>query len=412
MEDKQIFQQVAQKLIDHDAAMSSAWWDDDYYVEYCPKWWPMHRIFLVFIALVNLLFWTLGHVHPRDNGLNALFLLIWCSLYAYYRTQVIKKKEVLQKRTELLQNNERQNYIEILDTLAARNPQWGIEPWWKEITGMELKGYDMNYYAFPLEQTDENNEKYLVDEGSYNKICGKKIKELLETGGYQRFVIHDLSYNDVEEYRIAALCIHDVRETSKTFTMKKYETYEELNQQMDSYKDKLDRKEARHNFWDGSGFYETNAEKHERRSWSTYARFDIDEAFDDRFEREMKERRHRKELEEATEDITVADGYLHDFCQVGWVILNNDGFLIEILAHKGKSYISRFHTYSENTGCPIKKQFKGVEADISFYEIISRIGSLCLEDMDYTEKRPPELTLKEWSAWIYSHWSRQDKYNE
>lgn len=74
MEDKQLFQQVAQKLIDHDAVMSSEWWDGDYYVQYSPpKWWPMHRIFLVFIALANFLFWTLGHLHPRNNGLNSLF---------------------------------------------------------------------------------------------------------------------------------------------------------------------------------------------------------------------------------------------------------------------------------------------------------------------------------------------------
>lgn len=237
MEDKQFFQQMAQCLIDYDVSMSKEYQQSEYY--WCPKWFPLHRIFLIFVVVVNILFWVLCNVKPRANTFNLLFVVIWSALYAYHRTQVLKKKRVLRRRKNMVQSQDRQKYIEILDVLWERNPQWGIEPWWKEITGMQLPGYDMNYFAFPFVQTDQNNDKYLVDKDSYNRVSGEKVKKLSDAGRYQHFVIRKESYHDSEKYGIAALCVYTVNRSTKTLTMPKYGTYEEINEQMDAYTEKL-----------------------------------------------------------------------------------------------------------------------------------------------------------------------------
>ncbi len=412
MKDKIQFQETAQKLIDYDAELRDKYQYGEYDVERCPKGFCAHRKLLVIVVVVNILYILIGHTIPK--ALNVIFFIVFIFMYRSYQKKVEERDIVLYRREQLLNSEERMNYIKTLKQLANKHPEWDVEPWWEVISGMDLgrgehRLCDMHYFALPLVSENERGRKYIEKEDcTVNVKTGTEINSLLNSSNYYHLNVSPTIYEASKEYAIAALFFHWSSENEVMYTQKAH-SYEEVNNMMNEYSEILDEKERKKNYWEDfeKGRYETNEEKHRRRELE--GGYNFNEDVDDWFERNRKEERYRTKLENDFEYESYIDSYDQYFYQVGWIIFNKEGVILDILLNKQYGYKEKYATYTEDFGedCRIKTEYKiefyEKQVEISTYEMISKLSYLKLDKMDYTSKRPDEFTLKEWAAWIYAH---------
>ena len=414
MNDKEKFQQTAQKLIDYDAKLRDKYQEGEFEVKYCPRGFCGHRMLLAIIVIVNTSYILLAHVIPVD--MNLIFGITFLFMYRSYRKKVKKRDAVLYYREELLNSEERKGYIEILKKLADRHPEWKIEPWWDATSGMEIgfggeyQKYEMNYFEVPLISEDERGRKYISAWEDYTDETktGGEIKQLIKSLDYKQLTVSETNYENLKEYEIAGLFLWHSEEVEAERTQQVYSD-DEIESMMDEYSALLDERERRKNYRKRMNWrdYETNEEKHSRRELE--GGYNVNEDIDDWFERNRKEEKYRQKLERDVEIERYTEYYKHTFYQVGWIIFDKRRHISDILLNKKYAYKIVYAACSKRFGmdCIIRRQYKMSsderQVEISGCEIISKLNYLKLKEMDYTSKRPNGVTLKEWATWIYIH---------
>lgn len=408
--DRELFQETAQKLIDYDSENKDSyqWGQDD--IKKGSRRFYAYQI--VLIIIISLDVYNLARGVSIGIFDNILFLVIFAVSYSKYRDKVRKKEEVLEKRMEILNNEERVKCKNILDQLAQKHPEWKVEAWW-DIGGLELgieksySWYHLYYFDLPLVKENEKGKKYIGKENCMANIeTGEKVISLIRSGNYHRFIVNAMTYQPNQKYEIAALYLHAAYENERVYERNTYSP-EAISDMMGEYRENLDEKERNRNFWGDFeiGRFETDAEKHWRSQFE--GNYDWHQEVDDWFTRSQKEEKRRCDLENDITQVKYVESYHQTFYHVGWLVFN--GNLSEVLINKGCAPFVHYDTTSETLGehCLVKRE-RAVDAEkdniaMPTIEVISKLNYLELYTMDYTSKRPVGLTLKEWAAWIYAH---------
>jgi len=408
--DKELFQKAAQKLIDYDCENRYTYQMGEDDVKKGSKQFYAYKIVLIIIIVLDA--YNLLRGFSISIFDNIFFGIIFAVLYSKYKEKVRKKEEVLAKRKEILNSEERIGYKEILNNLARKHPEWGLESWW-DISGMELgieqnfRWYKLLYFALPLVKENEKGRKY-IDRGNcmVNIERGDKVISLIRSGNYHRFIVNATTYQSNHEYEIAALYLHHSYENERIVEHNTYSS-EEISDMMAEYRENLDERERNRNYWGDleKGRFETNKEKHWRSQFE--GDYNFNEEVNDWFTRNRKEEKRKFDLENDITQERYVESYEQKFYHVGWLIFNTN--LSEILLNKECTSCISYDTTAEYLGeqCFVKREHivdnKNDTVTMPIIEVIFKLNFLELYVMDYTSKRPDGITLQEWSAWIYAH---------
>lgn len=414
-QDKKLFQETAQKLINYDFEHRIKYSCGGINVAYGAKKFYAHRIVLAVFAAE----WIYAIMHGMYLSVREHVFLgaLFAVFYIRYRKKMKKVKEVLAVRKNILNSTERIECKNILDELSGKHPEWQTEPWWNTMAGMDVENgryassiYEIEYYASPLVSENKSGKKVVSGEANSmaNIVSGEEINEKIQSGGCKRLDLTPAIYRDEEEYHMAGLYLHRSSPNYEYYSYAKNSQYD-VNEQMAEYKEKLDRKEKSKNWWSESGYYETNKEKHWRRGIE-HDNYDVHKDIDDWFTRQRKEEKQRFKIENEIETERYIASYDHDMYFVGYIIWNDkrSDQISTILLSKDKMIHSYFQTKTED----ISNAHIIGERDLSEKEkfipmpitsVISKLWNFNLGDMDYTMKRPEDFTAEEWASWIYVH---------
>ncbi len=412
-DDKRLFQETAQKLIDYDNANRNEFQDGQNEVWYGSKKFYAYRVVLVIYVLTQVVVfflpgWTFGILD------HVFFITLFIISFKQYKKKIAKTKRVLNKRKELLNHPDRTEWVKVLSALSQRNPEWGTEPWWITANGMEFgrgrfKYTRMVYYMLPLVVENEVGEKVVQGKENYNvnDVTGKEVNETIQFGNCKRFNITPTVYLDAKEYNMAGIYLYS---TSPMYASEyvKASNADEVRREMEYYRKTLDEKERKKNYWNETGFhYETNAEKYERRNWMEPSEYDWHEQMNDEFSRQLKEEEKQRSLANEMEEIRYISGYEHELYLVGYFIWNGDN-ISDILICKDYMTYFGYQTKEEEFAyiySEYDRNFKNNLVPIPTLSVISKLSGFQIGSMDYTGRRPQEIEPKEWAAWVYAHTS-------
>lgn len=408
-DDKELFQETAQKLINYASANKSKYQSGGYALAYGTKIIYAHRVVLaLYIAL---------HIYAYLHGFrvsvfdNMFFLVLFAILYMRFLKKIDEKRMVQRKRKDILENEVRTECMKTLNMLMKKHPEWEVEPWWTARNGMEYTGYyeekQMVYYPLPLVVENEKGKKVVQGERNTtaNLVSGTEINEKLQSGNCKRLNLIPTDYDAEEKYGLAGVYLYSSSENYDYY----YETVnsaDTVREEMADYRAALDKKESSRNFWSESGYYETNTDKHLRRSMDIgKSDYDWHEDVNDWFLRQQKEEKRRFDLENEKREIRYISSYTHKLYFVGYFVWKDDD-ISDILLSSDHAILSKYETRREeflDIQLEYELETQKKILPMPTLSVISKLEGFRLGEMDYTSKRPQEFTMKQWAAWIYAH---------
>jgi len=369
-------------------------------------WWILTVLVLIALAVYNAWQWLKdlivqkGWQNPKIN--TVLFILLFISLVITIWEKAKVFKAAKEAKTEIKKlEAEREALLSECDT-AFSNSGVEIYPWWRKFDALNYynKGEEPMFTYFPYNPICSDERGNYVAEccSGEDSLRGKFLLENISRNKRHKVFLSENIDPEKTYYRgyIAFLNFN-----SAEYVKSEWVEDENADSKARMYEGQLDYNERLKNKYQ-SGSFSTNEEMYSKgnKSYSEHA-----------YDSHMREKRMQnyKASLGHSETSVANEGQWNMFIDYQGEIIMDElrNYAVGVIIDEStcKSLHLRTTHYEPGTECRVIKEIKS-----SFYKpnperVLCALPIFPQAELDYTIKKPDNVTDEEWGLWIYSHYA-------